>query len=149
MIKYELFLSDKRVERAKKTILKNELWKYKTGGILDSIKNKKIYGVILAKEQTNYYTNQLIRISTCQSPQLRETLKLKRTYHYVGCCFYTNHHYTLQTFVKPGYRRKGIGKQMLQKIRKTFPDIHFHVDDYYAANKLFYSHLERPTTYGH
>ena len=117
MIKYELFLSEKRVERAKKSILSNRLWKYKDGGILHCVNNNKhIYGIVLAKDQSKY----------------------------IGCCFYTEYCYSLQTFVSREYRRKGIGKEMLSRIRKVFPSVYFEVDDYFAANKRFYSHLRKP-----
>tara|TARA_R110000824_G_scaffold112318_2_gene261411 strand:- start:5853 stop:6050 length:198 start_codon:yes stop_codon:yes gene_type:complete len=52
-----------------------------------------------------------------------------------------DHDYSVQTFVRKSYRRQGIGKLMLKKLKQKHPLIKFRAETSSMKNAKFYSDL--------
>lgn len=124
MIKLEVAQSHQRIKRFTKTILHNKLYVFKTWGICTSIRN--------FKNTPNY---------------IKSVILARNNGEYVGCCMYVpNHEFSVQTFVKHTYRRKGIGKHMLKKLQNKHPLVQFTAEISSQKNQVFYKDLLKMRT---
>lgn len=121
MITFEVAKSHKRKHRFTRSIIFNHLYVKETWGIFTSIDKFKI------------------------NPSVIDTVILVKSENkYVGCCMYVpGHTFTLQTFVLPAFRRKGIGTALLKRIRKANPNVDFIAETICKKNRAFYSKLPK------
>lgn len=124
MTKLEVAQSHKRIQRFTQRILHNKLYVFRTWGIYNSIHSFK------------------------SDPKYIGTVILARVDgECVGCCMYVpGHPFNVQVFVKKTHRKKGIGRLMLDKLKKKHPFVRFTPETSSQKNLRFYKSLLKNET---
>ena len=124
MIKLEMAQSHKRIQRFTQTIIHNKLYVFQTWGIYTSIRNFRV--------DPDYIQTVILAHSNGKC---------------VGCCMYVpGHQFNVQVFVKKTHRKKGIGRLMLDKLKKKHPFVRFTPETSSQKNLRFYKSLLKNET---